>query len=633
MFPNWVPYTLPLIAFLVYAGTITHGFVLDDIAVIEKNKLVQKGLAGIPEILTTFYWKGFWNLNAGLFRPLSLVMFALEYELMPQTPWIHHLVNVGLYSLTIFLLYKCMLQVFKNLTPWMAFAVTLIFALHPIHTEVVANIKGRDEILCFLFFLLSSRVLFKPGELTLKDQLKSAGFFMLALLSKEAAILYLPVWMLYFIILRTYSFKKTALLLVPHVLVGLVWLAWFQAVIRLSPDPVITYTYHDNSLVACGSYASRLATGIGILGRYMLKSVWPYQLSYDYSFNQIPCVSFAAPLVWFTLLAVGGLVFLAFRVRRSHPMVTFSIGYFFITILLTSNLVTLIGTTMADRLLFAPLLGPVMLVVYGLYVLTRQTQPAKSLHTGLVFFLVVGCLYAYKTTQRNKDWKSNATLFTADVKNAPQSARVHFNYGTLVMGSLPAEIKPGDSLLIREGIVAFEKALQIDSLDAGAYTNLGSMYFKNKEYAKSVMATSHALAINPADSTLYGNLADAYFRNNDFDSALTYYSKSIAKGVVNKNTYNFMGVTWFSKKDYSKAIETFEKGIAVDSTYGDLWLNYGNALAISNRFADALVAFEKAYQLNPALKQALYFIALTYQNLGNAAKAQEYVDKFNAANQ
>ena len=91
---KYVVYILAAIAFLTYVNTLGHGFVLDDIAVIGENKLVHEGLAGIPRILTTFYWQGYWDVNAGLYRPLSLVMFAIEWQISPGNPFIHHLVQV-----------------------------------------------------------------------------------------------------------------------------------------------------------------------------------------------------------------------------------------------------------------------------------------------------------------------------------------------------------------------------------------------------------------------------------------------------------------------------------------------------------------------------------------------------------
>ena len=84
-------FILGAIAFLLFANTLGHEYALDDVAVITRNKFVQKGIAGWPDIFSSFYWQGFWDLNTGLYRPLSLAMFALEWQLAPNSTFLFHL--------------------------------------------------------------------------------------------------------------------------------------------------------------------------------------------------------------------------------------------------------------------------------------------------------------------------------------------------------------------------------------------------------------------------------------------------------------------------------------------------------------------------------------------------------------
>lgn len=148
-FLGWI---LAIVTFILYTQTIGYGFVLDDAAVIEKNKFVQQGFGGIGDIFSTFYWQGYTTINDGIYRPLSLFMFAVEWQILPNQPILHHTINVLLYSLSIALLFKLLKYYFSSYSIWVSFFITLLFAVHPIHTEVVTNIKSRDEILCFLFF-------------------------------------------------------------------------------------------------------------------------------------------------------------------------------------------------------------------------------------------------------------------------------------------------------------------------------------------------------------------------------------------------------------------------------------------------------------------------------------------------
>ncbi|MGZ4058969.1 MAG: hypothetical protein ACXVPU_08080, partial [Bacteroidia bacterium] len=221
-------------AILLYSNTFHHGFVLDDTAVIENNKFVKEGIKGIPQIFTTFYWKGYWNSNAGLYRPLSLIMFAIEYQLSPENPVLHHFINILLYALVCCLLFRALTKLFDKINPLFFLFSVLFFVAHPIHTDVVANIKSRDEILSLLFFLLCCDYLyFKMEEKKIKTILISSVFFLLSLLSKEGALIFLPL-----ILLFDYIKEKNIIKLVKNrlnlVVTTFVWLAWHQYVILSS---------------------------------------------------------------------------------------------------------------------------------------------------------------------------------------------------------------------------------------------------------------------------------------------------------------------------------------------------------------------------------------------------------------
>ena len=143
---------LGIISCLVYANTLKNGFVLDDGAIITGNSLVKKGIPAIPEILSTPYHHGqFSKTSNDLYRPLSLVMFATEYQLFKEHPLPFHLINILLFTCCVILLFFFLDALFERKKTAAAFIASLLFALHPIHTEVVANIKSRDELLCFFF--------------------------------------------------------------------------------------------------------------------------------------------------------------------------------------------------------------------------------------------------------------------------------------------------------------------------------------------------------------------------------------------------------------------------------------------------------------------------------------------------
>ncbi|WP_343632060.1 tetratricopeptide repeat protein [Fluviicola sp.] len=608
-------------AFLLFVPTIQYGFVLDDVAVIENNRFVQEGFGGISDLFSTFYWKGFWDANAGLYRPLSMVMFAIEWAISPNNPAIHHFVNVLLYALTIGLLFKLLLKILPDYSVWVSFAITFVFMLHPSHTEVVANIKSRDEILCFFFFLLTFLSLLKSSGKPM-DLVKTALLFFACLLSKEAGVMYLPVLGLYFWMVKKESIVPVLKKLLPLILVAGAWLILHQAVIHADPTPPIQYTYHDNSLVACES-GSRVATGVGILGRYLLETVAPFSLSYDYSYNQVPCLNFTSLPVISTLLVVILLALTVVKTRKSKPEIAFGILFFLISIALVTNIFSLIGTTYANRLIYAPSLGIIISLVLIIFSLFKAQQTEKWLTVPVAIFLLMGMIFGVKTIQRNKAWESNTTLFTADLENSPNSARVQFNYGVVVMNAA-GEDSTANKQQLQLAASSFKKAIAIDSLDANSYTNLGVACYRLNQFEQSVFYSQKAISINPHDTLPYGNLGDAYFALKDYDNA----GKALKTVIQSKDAtighFKRYGVSQFNLKRYKEAIAGFKKGLEKFPDDVEMASNLGSAYGAAADYINAAQTFESIYTKNPSNVNALRLTIISYEQAGNKEKVAQY---------
>ena len=231
----------------LYAYSVNFEYVLDDQIVLTNNNYTKKGVAGIQEILTTESMSGRFGGQQDLivgarYRPLSIVTFALEYEFFGLNPFVSHLINVLLYGLLGFLLYRVLCELFPNRAKWywsIPFIASLLFVVHPIHTEVVANVKGRDEIMTLLGALgalyYSIRYNDRGGFIYL---LLSGIVFFLALLSKENALTFLAVVPLSLYFFKETSLKKVIATLIPLVLASVAYLVIRYQVIGyfLSPD-------------------------------------------------------------------------------------------------------------------------------------------------------------------------------------------------------------------------------------------------------------------------------------------------------------------------------------------------------------------------------------------------------------
>ncbi len=158
-------------AIALYIYSISFDYVLDDQIVLTNNAFTQKGIDGIKDILTKESFVGRFGEQRDLvvgarYRPLSIVTFALEYEFWGLNSTLSHLINVLLYAFLTLLLYRvlCVFFVKKIATQWyfsLPFIIALLFVVHPVHSEVVANVKGRDELMASIGALAALYYSFK----------------------------------------------------------------------------------------------------------------------------------------------------------------------------------------------------------------------------------------------------------------------------------------------------------------------------------------------------------------------------------------------------------------------------------------------------------------------------------------
>jgi tetratricopeptide (TPR) repeat protein len=175
-------------SFIIYFNTVFNDYNLDDELVTQNHRLTSKGFAAIPEIFSSPYYQD----ESGYkyeYRPLVLVSFAIEHALFGEHAWLSHLINVLLYSLMCVLLLKVLQKLLSGYSILFPFFITLLFAAHPVHTEVVASIKNRDEIMAVGFALLS--LLFAWQCITTNRKILLVPvvlFFIAGILSKTSTI-------------------------------------------------------------------------------------------------------------------------------------------------------------------------------------------------------------------------------------------------------------------------------------------------------------------------------------------------------------------------------------------------------------------------------------------------------------
>ncbi|NBX80999.1 MAG: hypothetical protein EBQ94_11590 [Flavobacteriales bacterium] len=236
-----------LVGFLLYSNTINHGYVLDDSGVIKDNVNVQKGIKGIPDILKMDLWE-LSDVKLGYYRPLSLITFAIEKEYFGNAPHVSHFNNVLLFAFSGMVLFWVLQLLFGKYNRWIPLLATFLFLAHPIHTEVVANIKSRDEILSFLnLFLVLFFVLKHIQTRNWLWLIPTFVFAYLGMLSKETALTGLLLVPILFYIFNKSSIPQSILKSIPIALA--IFFFFVQKKMALGtlsaviPNDIVNYPY------------------------------------------------------------------------------------------------------------------------------------------------------------------------------------------------------------------------------------------------------------------------------------------------------------------------------------------------------------------------------------------------------
>ncbi len=587
---------LIIIGFIFYSNSFFNEYALDDGIVIEKNEYVQKGIKGIPKILTSDAYESFYKqmnakqqLSGGRYRPLSIVTFAIEQQFFgkkekEKTPTdiatIRHILNVLFYIISIVVLLFFLRNYLLKDKPIAAFATCLFFLIHPLHTEVIANVKSRDEILSFLFITLTFIAAFRYREKKEKHQLFYAIlFYFLALLSKEYAITLLILLPMLFYIVYEDSFKKSILETLPYLSVAACYLYIRFKIVgsgATEPNPDVL-----NNPYLFATKPEAWATKIEMLNHYLRLLFFPHPLSSDYSYSTIPYTNFKAVKVWLSIFIHLSMIVATIVLFFKRNILAFALAFYLLHLALVSNLIMDIGATMGERLVYHSSFGLALILGVLADRLLKKVKEKKTkmiMGVGLASVLVV--LSAMKTIPRNSEWKNDATLFITDVNTVPNSALVNGNAGKSYIDlSEKPENKEREAELLSKAIYYLLKSNEIHKDYVNGYLNTGVAYYKLKDYDKAAY---------------YWNMAKERFPNNPY---ITRSYKILAAAYYNE------GMKIWSKNP-QKAIEFLDKAVVYAPQNADYWYNIGGASYTNGNFEKAKQAWIKTLQLNPQHQQA-----------------------------
>ncbi|MEM1318660.1 MAG: hypothetical protein AAGG75_00320 [Bacteroidota bacterium] len=498
----WADKILPaallfLAAVALYISSVNFEYVLDDKIVVQENTYVAKGLAGIKEILTTESFQGYFGeqkdlVEGGRYRPLSIVTFAVEHQFFGLNSKVSHFFNVLLYALTGLLLYRvlCLFFPLKNEHRWwlnIPFLTSLLFVLHPLHSEVVANVKGRDEILCLLGALAAVYLVWRylASQQYLWLLLAALAFF-LSLMAKETALTFIAIVPLSIYFFTSTPPKKILLPTLSLLTAALLYLLLRWQVIGyfLSSGKEIT-DIMNNPFYGL-STGEKLATIFQTLGIYLKLLIFPHPLTHDYYPYHIPVVNWGN---WKALLSLAlhfGLVAYAVWQLNKKTIISYGILFYFITLSIVSNLPFSVGTFMNERFLYIPSIG--FCIIIGWLIarkLPEWTGPTNLLSPALLGCFVLG--FGGKTLMRVPDWATPFSLNSAAIKVSTESARANLFMSTALFEQYKVETDQSRKYALLDDInVYLNKSLKIYPRYGSALTFKSGIVAENYQRDKNL---------------------------------------------------------------------------------------------------------------------------------------------------
>ncbi|XP_019850995.1 PREDICTED: transmembrane and TPR repeat-containing protein 1-like [Amphimedon queenslandica] len=620
------------ISVLLYLNTLGAGFVFDDHRAILTNDDLDSKKTSIYELFSHDFWGGGMHRKEShkSYRPLTVITYRLlNYEFAGLEPFGYHLVNVILHAIVSMLF----LQVAEIVLgphgdkEWSTMAA-LLFATHSIHTEAVASVVGRAELLACIFFLFS--FLFYSQAINTHSNYSSAytflsiilGFF--SMLSKEQGITVLGVCGAYDVLAHWNSllnmcckiFKKgkerfeiqsdcrDVIKRLCFIALSGAIMMWFRISMNEGTDPIfkpeeMRAAFHPNRLVRIFSFSNIYVWNILLL-------IFPSSLCCDWSLGSLPIIEtlYDVRNIWSLILYIV-LGLLIISTLRGDTVVGIGMSFLLIPFLPSAGIIFKVGFVIAERVLYLPSLGYCLLLSVGAERLSKRIYNKKIVQIALVFVLIS---MSVKTVSRNWDWHSDLSLFESGVRANPGNVKLHNNYAM--------ELKSAGRF--KEAEKYYKIAMEIEPDYAEVYFNYGNLLSETKDHKGALHYFEKAMSFPHMYSKTLNNAATMYFKLGRYTEAENKFKESLEINPDQPMTYNNLASLYGETKRYKESSRMFKKAIEMNPGYTEAYFNYGTLLYQMGQVDEGEKHLRHALKLNPNHHGALNNLKVIeyYRNKG-----------------
>lgn len=537
---------LPLLLFIlstsVYLNTLNHDFIWDDGKFIIQSSFMHHW-ENFFKIFTSDYYKLSWR-EVDVNRPIMVASLIFDYFIWQLSPLGYHLTNVLLHAANTVILLFTLRLLLPNTTAVILGAV--IFAVHPIHTEAVNAINFREDLLVAFFFLLAF-FLFLKGLMT--DKMGVVGtlsllFYTCALFSKESAVTLPSMVLLY---CWTCNKKMPKLLVFCYLLLTGFYIIWLLHI----------HQYSNLTKVEYLPFFDRLYIGVNAIGRYLWLHLFPFNLIADYDVSSFTAKSI--PLVMTTFSVVFIVIWTVYAVTIKKGIESFLLGWFFVMVLPTMNIVPL-HNPVAERYLYLPSVG---IIALAAILMDKGISSTKSI-VKISLLALIAIMFSLTTLTRNIVWRDDYSLWSDTIRKTPQNIRVRNN---LRNASYERGVSIYDSNNYDAALQYLNSAIAIDPSDARSYNLRGVIYHLKGENDEAIKNYNMAIAFNPKDADFYNNRGLAYYSNGEYERALREYDMAISINPNDTNYYCNRGNSYLNVAKKDLAISDYRKACDMGNSY------------------------------------------------------------------
>ena len=625
------------IGLIAYSNIYNNELVFDDVEIITNNQVI-KDISNLGSILTSNYWHE--QANAGLYRPLVYLSFAIDYFFWGNNNVGYHFFNIIFHLLTC-LLFFYILKFFIEDELAVLLAV-IVFAVHPVHSEAVTGVVGRAEVFS-TFFFCAGWLLFLKFFTSKKRQvylyaLSLAAYF-LALASKENSVVLPAVLFISGLYLdKSESLKKNWIVKVFSY--GFVFIVYFlirySVLGAIGPAGTEQFFYNKNFFTVFFTMCRVFAWYFKLffIPVDLVCSYRHWELSYSLLDLKV-IISLFVVITWITV----SLLF--FRSRKKYQ---FFLLFILITLLPVSNIVKF-GDLMAERFLYLPSIGFCAFFAVLLNNLLGEIKLGNKRKVSfLVWLFVINC-FLISLLARNAQWRDGVVFWKTTIKDMPDSYSAYYNLGAVYY----------EKGFKSKALYCIRKSLKINPTAYPAKKLYGLLMYDLGQYKEAVFRLKNLINEKPGDQDLYEKLALSYLSLSDYKNAvlvcadglinadkknIVYYAqvriylnqnqpekaletalKSVSYDSDDSKAYTKAGICYLKLDNYPEAIRFFKKAIFLDEKNIEAIDNLANIFFKQKNYTQAVLLWEKAINFYPSKDYFWYYIGLALEKQNNIRAA------------